>query len=42
MANKPKKEAVVSSREDLAEHIDAFMKTGGKVQQLVKFAKMFH
>jgi hypothetical protein len=34
MANKPKKEAVVSSREDLAEHIDAFMKTGGKVQQI--------
>lgn len=34
MANKPKKEAVVSSREDLAVHIDAFLKSGGKVQEI--------
>lgn len=34
MANKPKKEAVVSSREDLEEHIATFLKSGGKVQQI--------
>ena len=34
MANKPKKEAVVSTREDLEEHIEAFLKSGGKVQQI--------
>ena len=34
MANKPKKEAPVSSREDLEAHIEAFLKSGGKVQQI--------
>jgi hypothetical protein len=34
MANKPKKEAAASSREDLAGHIEAFLKSGGKVQQI--------
>ncbi len=34
MANKAKKEAVVSNREDLNEHIEAFLKAGGKVQQI--------
>ena len=35
MASKAtKKEAVVSTREDLAEHIEAFLKAGGKVQQI--------
>ncbi len=34
MANKPKKEAAASSREDLAGHIESFLKSGGKVQQI--------
>ena len=34
MANKAKKEAAVSTRDDLAEHIEAFLKAGGKVQQI--------
>ena len=35
MASKAtKKEAVVSTREDLAEHSEAFLKAGGKVQQI--------
>ncbi|MDP6537015.1 MAG: hypothetical protein QGG02_11915 [Gammaproteobacteria bacterium] len=34
MANKSKKESVVSNRDDLAEHIEAFLKAGGKVQQI--------
>ena len=35
MASKAtKREAVVSTREDLAEHIEAFLKAGGKVQQI--------
>jgi hypothetical protein len=34
MANKSKKDAAVSNREDLAVHIEAFLKSGGKVQQI--------
>ncbi|MCY4264838.1 MAG: hypothetical protein OXE78_08280 [Gammaproteobacteria bacterium] len=34
MASKSKKEAAVSSREDLEEHIAAFLKAGGKVQHI--------
>ena len=34
MASKAKKEAVVSNRADLAEHVQAFLKSGGKVQQI--------
>lgn len=35
MPNKAtKKEAVVNGRDDLAEHIEAFLKAGGKVQQI--------
>jgi hypothetical protein len=34
MANKSKKEAATSNREDLTSHIDAFLKGGGKVQQI--------
>jgi len=35
MASKAtKKEAAVSTRKDLAEHIEAFLKAGGKVQQI--------
>ena len=34
MPSKSKKEAAVSSREDLEEHIAAFLKAGGKVQQI--------
>jgi len=35
MASKAtKKEAAVSTREDLADHIEAFLKAGGKVQQI--------
>ena len=34
MANKPKKDASVSNRADLAEHIAAFLKSGGKVQEI--------
>ena len=34
MANRAKKESGISSREDLANHIEAFLKAGGKVQQI--------
>ena len=34
MANKPKKEAVASSKEDLASQVEDFLKKGGKVQQI--------
>ena len=34
MSNKSKKEAVVNTRDDLEEHIAAFLKAGGKVQQI--------
>jgi hypothetical protein len=34
MANKSKKEAATSNREDLTSHIEAFLKSGGKVQQI--------
>ena len=34
MANKSKKDAAVSNRADLAEHVDALLKGGGKVQQI--------
>jgi hypothetical protein len=36
MANKAKakKDSPVNTREDLAEHIEAFLKSGGKVQQI--------
>ncbi|MEX0963188.1 MAG: hypothetical protein WDZ52_03985 [Pseudohongiellaceae bacterium] len=34
MANKSKKDAAVSNRADLADHVDAFLKSGGKVQQI--------
>ena len=34
MANKPKKEAVASSKEDLAAQVEDFLKKGGKVQQI--------
>ncbi len=34
MANKSKKDAAVSNRADLAQHVDAFLKSGGKVQQI--------
>ncbi len=34
MANRSKKEAVVLDREDLSKHVDAFLKSGGKVQQI--------
>ena len=34
MANKSRKDAVVSNRADLAKHVDAFLKAGGKVQQI--------
>lgn len=34
MANKTKKDAAVSNRADLAEHIAAFLKAGGKVQEI--------
>ncbi len=34
MANKSKKDAAVSNRADLAEHVDQFLKSGGKVQQI--------
>ena len=34
MANKSKKDAAVSNRADLAEHITAFLKAGGKVQEI--------
>ncbi|MCH8264551.1 MAG: hypothetical protein IIC10_04055 [Proteobacteria bacterium] len=34
MANRSKKEAAVSNRDNLAKHVDAFLKAGGKVQQI--------
>ena len=34
MANRTKKESDISSREDLANHIEAFLKAGGKVQHI--------
>ena len=35
MANKTKKgDHAISSRDDLAEHVAAFLKAGGKVQQI--------
>lgn len=34
MANRAKKEAPSSSREDLQAQVDAFIKQGGKVQQI--------
>jgi hypothetical protein len=34
MSNKSKKEAAVSTRVDLEEHIAEFLKSGGKVQQI--------
>lgn len=34
MANKSKKEAAVLDRESLTEHVQAFLKKGGKVQQI--------
>ena len=34
MANKSKKEAAISSRKDLAQHVEKFIKSGGKVQQI--------
>ncbi len=34
MANKSKKAAAVSNRADLMQHIDTFLKAGGKVQQI--------
>lgn len=34
MANKPKKEATSSSREELQAQVSAFLKSGGKVQQI--------
>ncbi|GJM11738.1 MAG: hypothetical protein DHS20C12_01410 [Pseudohongiella sp.] len=34
MANKSKKDAAVSNRADLAEHVEAFLKSGGKVQEI--------
>jgi hypothetical protein len=35
MANKTKKgDDAISSRDDLAEHVEAFLKAGGKVQQI--------
>jgi hypothetical protein len=34
MATKPKKETQVDNRVNLSEHIDAFLKSGGKVKQI--------
>ncbi|MDA1369218.1 MAG: hypothetical protein O2971_00445 [Proteobacteria bacterium] len=34
MASKAKKETAVSNRADLAVHVEAFLKAGGKVQQI--------
>ncbi|GAB5497925.1 MAG: hypothetical protein PsegKO_02360 [Pseudohongiellaceae bacterium] len=34
MANKSKKEAAISNRADLEVHVEAFLKSGGKVQQI--------
>jgi hypothetical protein len=34
MATKPKKETQVDNRINLSEHVDAFLKSGGKVQHI--------
>jgi hypothetical protein len=34
MANKSKKDAAISNRADLAQHVDTFLKSGGKVQEI--------
>jgi hypothetical protein len=34
MATKPKKESSADNRINLSEHIDAFLKSGGKVKQI--------
>lgn len=34
MANKSKKDVPQSNREDLAKHMEAFIKGGGKVQEI--------
>lgn len=34
MANKSKKEAAVVDRGSLSEHVQAFLKSGGKVQEI--------
>ena len=34
MSNRSKKEATVNTRVDLEEHVAAFLKAGGKVQQI--------
>ncbi|MBL4821433.1 MAG: hypothetical protein JKY98_10670 [Gammaproteobacteria bacterium] len=34
MANKSKKSAPVANRVDLERHVEAFLKSGGKVQQI--------
>ncbi|MCH7815492.1 MAG: hypothetical protein IIC60_02870 [Proteobacteria bacterium] len=34
MATRAKREATVSNRADLTKHIDTFLKSGGKVQQI--------
>jgi len=34
MANKAKKDSAVGNRADLKQHIDTFIKSGGKVQQI--------
>jgi len=34
MANRARKDNTVSIRKDLAKHIEAFFKAGGKVQQI--------
>ncbi|MEX0618234.1 MAG: hypothetical protein WDZ76_13760 [Pseudohongiellaceae bacterium] len=34
MSSKSKKNAVIANRRDLETHIEAFLKSGGKVQQI--------
>jgi hypothetical protein len=34
MASKPKKDSAVENRINLEEHVDAFLKSGGKVQHI--------
>ena len=34
MASKSKKEAAVVDRDNLSEHVQAFLKSGGKVQEI--------
>lgn len=34
MATKPKKDPSIDNRVNLAEHIDTFLKSGGKVKQI--------